>query len=104
MSTTSDRDDPGLKEVLPNGQNAKYLVLSEEERQKGFIRPVHRTYRHTLCSTETTMGEALSETYARQPTFYGATFCAHCKAHFPVGEDGEFFWKVSGGDGPKVGT
>lgn len=35
---------------------------------------------------------ALAETYARDPKFYGGTFCAGCHAHFPVGAGGEFVW------------
>lgn len=52
------------------------------------------------CGTFTTMGIAIAETYAAKPSFYGSTFCAHCGAHFPVGESGEFEWE----DGSKVGT
>ena len=47
------------------------------------------------------MGEALAETYARQPDFYGGTFCASCGTHFPVGADGEFVWD---GTTERVGT
>ena len=32
--------------LLPDGQQKDYLVLTEEERAKGFIRPVRRSYRH----------------------------------------------------------
>jgi hypothetical protein len=46
MSLTTDRESPCLKETLDNGQQACYLVLSEEERAKGFVRPVRQTYRH----------------------------------------------------------
>lgn len=35
------------------------------------------------------MGQALSETYARDPKFYGATFCVGCNKHLPVDE---FIW------------
>lgn len=52
------------------------------------------------CGTETTMAQALAETYAAQPGFYGATYCAGCKGHYPVGPDGEFVWL----DGTKVGS
>ncbi len=52
------------------------------------------------CGQVTTMNRALSETYARKPDFYGATFCAACHGHFPVGEHGEFVWTA---DGTKVG-
>ena len=94
---TNDRNDPDLRIKEDDGMNKKYLVLSEEERAKGFVRPVRRTYIHEKCGTATTMGQALSETYARDPSFYGATFCVACKAHFPVGE---FHWD----DDQKVGS
>jgi hypothetical protein len=84
MPTTTDENDPGLREIQPNGQQKNYLVLSEEERAKGFVRPVHRSYTHLKCGTVTTMGLALCETYARDPKFYGATFCCNCGAHFPL--------------------
>ena len=103
MGVTKDRKDPGLDNVLPSGQQEKYLVLSEEERGKGFVRPVRRTYRHLKCGTTTTMGQALAETYARDPKFYGGTFCCHCANHFPLVKDGErtFVWAD---DGQGVGT
>lgn len=44
------------------------------------------------CGTITTMSRDIAETYARQPDYYGATMCVHCRAHFPVGKDGEFVW------------
>lgn len=34
------------RELLPSGQQKGYVVLSAEERSKGFVRPVRRTYRH----------------------------------------------------------
>lgn len=82
MSLTTDRNDPGLKVTLPNGQHEKYLVLSDEERAKGFVRPVRRAYKHLACGSVTSMGAALCETYARDPKFYGATFCVRCGTHF----------------------
>ena len=42
-----------------------------------------------------------AETYARGPDFYSGTFCATCRNHFPVGDDGEFTWTL---DGEKIGT
>lgn len=83
------------------GQQKAYVVLSEEERAKGFVRPVRRSYRHEACGVVTTMGQALAETYARQPSFYSGTFCCGCGTHFPVGKDGEFVWD---GTTEKVGT
>lgn len=101
---TDDPNHPGLgrgvNEDGGEGMNDAYLVLSDEERAKGFVRPVRTTYTHEACGTITTMGTALAETYARQPDFYGATYCYHCRTHRPVGTDGEFIWE----DGSKVGT
>ncbi len=93
---------PDHKEIDPRtGQQKAYVVLSAEERAKGFIRPVRRAYVHGKCGTVTTMGQALAETYAREPAFYSGTFCVNCRAHFPVGADGEFIWD---GTTEKVGT
>ncbi len=83
------------------GQQKAYVVLSAEERAKGFVRPVRRSYIHQKCGVVTTMGQSLAETYARDPNFYSGTFCCGCGTHFPVGEDGEFVWD---GTSEKVGT
>ncbi|CAJ0698742.1 hypothetical protein [Ralstonia holmesii] len=139
MSLTTNPNDEGLKQVRPDGQQSVYLVLSEEERAKGFVRPMRRSYVHVgarpthplrdltseeleryrqfgyvkfepfpesespvtgrfwtaaqlkeRCNSVTTMGQSLAETYARDPKFYGGTFCCHCGAHFPVAE---FVWE-----------
>lgn len=156
MSFTTDKNDPELNEIKDNGQNKKYLILSEDERAKGFVRPVRQTYVHkgrlfdkgieileepyvadngktyvaivTVlvnedgtrkggtyitqdelhqynnndgfvggCGTVTTMSLALAETYARDPNFYGATFCTGCSKHIGVHE---FVWE----DGEMVGS
>jgi hypothetical protein len=101
VPVTDDRDDPRLRQVDPDGQQAAYLVLSDEERARGFVRPVRQRYVHLVCGAVTTMGLAIAETYARDPHFYGGTFCARCHDHFPVGEFGEFVWD---GTDEKVGT
>jgi hypothetical protein len=103
MSTTSDRNDPRLTHGAddePVEMAEAYLVLSDAERAKGFVRPVRTSYRHETCGAVTVMGIGIAETYARQPDFYGATFCVRCSMHRPVGPDGEFVWL----DGSKVGT
>jgi len=91
MSLTTDPFDPRLKDGQKNkeGQHEIYLVLSEEERAKGFIRPYRDKYIHKTCGVVTKMGQALSETYARNPKFYSGTFCVGCNKHFPVSE---FLW------------
>lgn len=111
MGITTDPNDPELKKGQQNatGQHSIYLVLSEKERAKGFVRPYRDSYIHVgisgheidpndmskhgrtrnACGAETKMGSALSETYARDPKFYGATFCVGCNKHLPVAE---FVW------------
>lgn len=92
---------PAHRQIKDNGQQHGYVVLAEEERAKGYVRPVRRTYTHLKCGDTTTMGQTIAETYARDPKFYSGTFCCGCGAHFPVGEKGEFVWLD---DGSKVGT
>lgn len=128
-----------------SGQHEAYWILSDEERAKGFVRPVRSSYRHVgipgptyalrdltedeqrdhaqfgyvkfeaypdsrspvtgqfwtrerlnavgrACGGVTSMGRAIAETYARNPGFYGETFCATCRQHLRVGAGGEFIW------------
>lgn len=169
MGLTTDPNDPCLKAGRKDeGQNTCYLVLSEEERAKGFVRPYRDSYVHrgrevgikggvieelshedaarhgdpnkdryvaflrypesesplvgkaltreelaslgkigdTVgnvkyvggCGALTSMGRELSETYARDPKFYGATFCVGCNKHHPVNE---FVWDK---DGEELGS
>ena len=89
---TIDPNDPNLGhgvDSAPVPQNKTYLVLSEQERAKGFVRPLRDTYLHKECGTITKMGYELAATYARDPGFYGATYCCHCRKHRPVSE---FVW------------
>ena len=140
-------------EKLPDGQHKDHWVLSPEERAKGFIRPVRRSYKHVGiagpkyplrdltdgekdrlgkiyakyeefpkseeprigrfwtqkeldsinmgCGTITTMPVPIAETYAREPRYYGSTFCCGCGLYLRVGERGEFVWE---GTDERVGT
>lgn len=114
----TDPLDPRLgrgADDTPVPQNEAYLVLSAEERANGFVQPVRRAYMHIECPVDvpnhgkrdalgrlfgplTTMSQAIAETYARDPHFYGATYCAGCKRHRPVEE---FVWDQ---DGTRVGS
>lgn len=105
-------------QIAETGQHSGYIVLCAEERAKGFVRPYRDQYKHAGrmteivndagdhvtthrlggCGATTLMGRSLSETYARDPSFYGKTFCVHCNAHFPVEE---FTWTA---DGMQVGS
>jgi hypothetical protein len=91
-------DKTRAEQTQETGQFKSYVVLCPDERAKGFVRPYRDSYKHRTCGTVTTMGRALSETYARDPKFYGGTFCAGCNVHFPVGE---FQWTA---DGKTVGS
>lgn len=147
--------------IKPNGQQKEYVVLTDDERAKGFQRPVRLSYKHVGraaprfplrdltaeeqarynnpesaggdckyakfeqypesesphvgrywtqadldrvgkgCGTVTSMSRDIAETYAREPRFYGKTFCPNCRTHIEVGEAGEFVWLD---DGSRVGT
>lgn len=107
---TSDPNDPDLTrgpDTEPTDQAPAYLVLSEPERAKGFTRPYRDAYIHETCGSLTTMSSEIAETYARDPHFYGSTYCVGCRMHLPVGE---FWWvdKRQPGSGvqgrPRVGS
>ena len=98
-------EDSGHMTRRADGQQEGYIVLSPEDRSKGFVRPYRKAYRHLRCGTLTIMTRSISDTYARDPTFCSTTFCTACGKHFPIGEDGEFVWyELDGTTGPKVGT
>ena len=101
---TDDRNDPELthgSDDEPTSQAPAYLVLSPVDRAKGFVRPLRVAYIHDTCGALTTMSTPIAETYARDPHFYGSTYCVNCRMHRPVGEDGEFTWSDGSG---KVGV
>lgn len=53
------------------------------------------------CGCKTSMPNAIAETYARSPGYYGTTFCCGCGDYLKVGKDGEFVWD---GTDERVGT
>ena len=71
------------------GTYKDYWILSDDERSKGFVRPVRTAYVHNTCGSVTTMNIKIAETYARDNKFYGSTFCCSCMDHFPVEQ---FLW------------
>jgi len=78
------------RELKENGQQKGYVVLSTDERAKGFVRPYRATYVHNACGVSTKMGRSIAETYARNPKFYSGTFCCECAEHFPLNQ---FVWE-----------
>jgi hypothetical protein len=146
MSLTTDKNNPDLGygvDNTPVEQNKTYLILSEEDRSKGFLKPYRDSYKHVGnkpknklrplteeekeryekfeyvmfeeypesklpvtgrfwtqkqldergCGTVTTMTRKIAETYARDPWFYGATYCCNCMKHRPLNE---FVWLPDG--------
>lgn len=76
--------------VPETGMQQGYVVLAEEERAKGFVRPLRQSYMHLACRVVTKMNLELAETWARDPHFYSGTFCAQCRVHFPADQ---FVWE-----------
>ena len=74
---------------VSSGMYLDYWILSQGDRERGFIRPVRSTYIHSACQQSTVMARDIAETYACEPTFYTGTFCSNCRKHFPVAE---FIW------------
>jgi len=110
MTHTTDPKDPRLThgaDSEPTKQAEAYLV---DDGEGEFIRPVRYTYIHVgvggheidpnnmarhgrtglACGAATRMSKAIAETYARNPKFYGATYCVGCQMHLPVAE---FVWE-----------
>ena len=93
------------QEVDPStGMQKGYVVLSEAERAKGFIRLVQNQYEHDRCGAVTRIGIPLAETYACAPGFYAKTFCVACREHFPVGEFVWFDREIPRHKRPRLGT
>lgn len=95
VCTTSGEapDKVRAEQTEATGQHKAYLVLCDAERAKGFVKPCRDSYKHLKCGTVTRMGLSIAETYARDPYFYGATFCVYCNKHLPLSE---FKWEPDG--------
>jgi hypothetical protein len=93
-STSGESPDKvRAEQTEATGQHKAYIILCDEEREKGFVKPYRDRYRHRTCGTITTMSRQISETYARDPYFYSATFCVGCNVHKPLSE---FTWEPDG--------
>lgn len=69
---TTDPTDPHLghgADKEPGEQNEAYLILSEEERAKGFIRPVRQTYRHIGSKPKGTLRDLTDEEKLQYPYY-----------------------------------
>lgn len=85
------------------GRYAKYEAYPESESPKvgQFWTKEQLDKVGKGCGTVTRMPQAIAETYAANPGYYGSTFCCGCNTYLPVGERGEFVWD---GTNDRVGT
>lgn len=67
-----------------NGMQKQYVVLTPEERAKGFTRPLRFEMTHTACGRSTRLHIDIAETYARKADFYDGTYCYYCMGHYPL--------------------
>jgi hypothetical protein len=96
MTLTTNPGHPDLQRKIdesPVSQRDTYLVLSDEEIAKGFIKPVRRSYTHKTCGTVTTCAKKLAETLAADPSFYRGAYCVSCRKHRLLNE---FTWLPDG--------
>lgn len=77
--------------VDSTGQHKDHIILSDSERDQGFVRPVRNSYRHVECGGNTLIPTLIAETFASKPSFYTRTFCAACMGYYPVDK---FVWTV----------
>jgi len=61
MGLTTDRNSPCLDKIKDDGQQECYLILSDEERAKGFVRPVRTSYVHVGKKIDTSKMRDLTD-------------------------------------------
>lgn len=80
-------------------QYAKYQYVKFEEYQEGEAATGRYWTQERWdqidkgCGVVTIMGLSIAETYARDPYFYGSTFCTGCRDYLPLEE---FVWEDGG--------
>ncbi len=69
----------------PDGQQADYVTLPDDEREHGDLDGVPQVYVHHRCGVETCMPEDIVRSYLKDPYLYSAdeTFCCGCGRHVP---------------------
>lgn len=70
-----------------DGQYERHPINNTGE----YVAPIRNSYIHDKCGEKTLCGDDIAETYAKNPKFYGRTFCVQCRNYFPVSE---FKWAV----------
>lgn len=83
---TDDPDDPRIGRGVddePVAQNEAYLVLSDDERKKGFVRPVRRTYRHVGQSPKYPLRELTEDERDRYSQYGYVAYEAYPESESP---------------------
>ena len=76
----------------PDGQYERHPILSEEERAKGFVRPVRRTYRHVGPKPPGSLRDLTSEEAERYKDQSYVKFEEYPKAKDPATRAIGKFW------------
>lgn len=87
MSEVTDPNDPRLGHGVdsePTKQNAAYLVLSAEERAKGYVRPVRRSYVHVGLQPVHPLRDLTEDERERYKQFGYVKFEAYPESESPV--------------------
>jgi len=83
MSDNQPSGEFDYGEQRENGQYENYPTIDEGE----FEQAPRKWYIHVDgCGEETGMSEELVKSVARNPEYYGKTYCAGCEEHVPVSE------------------
>jgi hypothetical protein len=83
--TPGHEDGPAPGPIKENGQHTSYWILSEEERAKGFVRPVRRYYKHVGSGGPTHPTRPLTdEEHQRYDRFNYVLFEPYPKSESPV--------------------
>ena len=80
MSLTTDPNDPRLThgvDTQPAPQAPVYLVLSEDERAKGFVRPLRRAYKHVGIAPKHPLRDLTADEHARYDQYGYVKFEAY---------------------------
>lgn len=65
-------------------------ILTDKERDRGYVRPVRQTYTHKKCGKDTMLAIALAQGFAGDLSFLREAYCTTCGKHFPVSD---FLWE-----------
>jgi len=77
MTLTTDPEEARNSGVRADGQQNKYAILSDEERAKGFVRPVRRSYKHVGARPKRAVRDLTADEHERYDRFGYVKFEAY---------------------------